>query len=441
MADGARSDHPALQRELDRLNNFSPGSDTLGLERIKQLLAKLGNPHKRLPPVFHMAGTNGKGSSCAYLRACLEAAGYHVHVYSSPHLVRFNERIRIKGALISDEDLAALLHEVLNANGDDQISFFEATTAAAFLAFSRTKADATIIEVGLGGRLDATNVIEQPTICGVAQLGIDHQAFLGNTLEVIAREKLGIAKTGTPIILSRYADEINSIARDCAHNVGATPLSRGQEWDVAAHENGLLYSDSQGTLLLPTPALIGTHQSDNAALATAMLRHQSQLRLTDQNIQDGIRQATWPARMQKLREGPLHALLPKGSQLWLDGGHNEAAAHAVSAALRQLMSNGQPVAMVLGMLSNKPLESFLRPFAGLVSHVYGVPIANHAHHSAKAIAAQAQALHMHGVSADHPAEALRQIAQANTGHSPLVLIAGSLYLAGEVLRGNAEIPA
>ena len=441
MADGARSDHAGLQRQLDRLAALSPGSDVLGLGRIRRLLAKLGNPHQALPPVFHVAGTNGKGSTCAYLRACLEAAGHQVHVYTSPHLVRFNERIRLAGKLIGDEALAALLAEVLDVNGSDEISFFEATTAAAFLAFSRTAADACVIEVGLGGRLDATNVIERPAICGISQLGVDHQAFLGDTIEKIAAEKAAIAKAGVPIVLSRYAERVHDVVVETASSLGGLPIARGAEWDAAVYQGALRYRDSQGRLDLPMPRLAGPHQPDNAALAVAMLRHQLQVHVPDAAIRAGLGWAEWPARMQKLEPGPLVDFLPAGSDLWLDGGHNPAAARVVADTLRELPHDDRPVLMILGMLENKDATGFLKPFSGLLTAIYTVPIPGHAHHSTQALAAAAKLHRIAAIpSADVPDALVRIARAADRARPPLILIAGSLYLAGEVLRDNAQLP-
>ena len=324
--DRAVSDHPGVQRQLDRLTNLSPGPDTLGLDRIAALLARLGNPERRLPPVFHVAGTNGKGSTCAFLRAAIEAASLTAHVYTSPHLVRFNERIRIAGKLIEDELLASLLAETLDrADGIDP-SFFEATTAAAFLAFSRIDADACIVEVGLGGRLDATNVLPAPAACGIAQLGIDHQAFLGDRIEQIAAEKAGIAKAGIPLVTLDYPAPLADRIREAADSAGAIWLPKGESWDVEAGTNSIRYRDAQGTLELPKPRLAGRHQAVNAALAVAMIRHQPKVEIDQRALAAGIEQADWPARLQLLAPGPLRDLLPPGSNLWLDGVHNPAAA-------------------------------------------------------------------------------------------------------------------
>lgn len=280
MADHAISSDPAVQRQLDRLGALSPGADILGLERIARLLERVGSPQRALPPVLHVAGTNGKGSTCAFLRAAIEAAGMRAHVYSSPHLVRFNERIRLAGELIPDALLAPLLEEVLDAGGDIGASFFEVTTAAAFLGFARVPADALILEVGLGGRLDATNVVARPAVTGIAQLGIDHQAFLGDTLEKIAAEKAGIAKPGVPLVTMRYAPHIAEIVAAA----GAPVFAQGAAWDFEVRGDRLRYSDARGAVETPLPALAGPHQPANLALAIAMLRHQQALAVPDEAL-------------------------------------------------------------------------------------------------------------------------------------------------------------
>ena len=440
MLDGARSDHAGLQRQLDRLSALSPGRDIMGLERIRRLLDRLGNPQDGLPPVFHVAGTNGKGSVCAYLRACLEAAGHPVHVYTSPHLVRFNERMRVAGRLIEDEALANVLAEVLDANGDAPLSFFEATTAAAFLAFRRAPADACIIEVGLGGRLDATNVIERPLVTGIAQLGIDHQAFLGDRIEDIAGEKAGIAKPGVPLVTQHYAATLGNRIGQGAAEKGARWLSRGGEWDAVVYEGRIHYRDRDGKLSLPLPRLVGMHQADNAALAVAMLRHQSELVLPESAFRAGLGWAEWPARLQRLEPGPLTDLLPEHAELWLDGGHNPAAARALADALRGLTTE-RPLIIVLGMLENKDAAGFLKPFAGRLAAIYSVPVPYHDHHSPAALVALAKANGLPGFAASDIPDALTRIGRAaDPARPPLVLIAGSLYLAGEVLRLNEQVP-
>lgn len=305
MADHAHSDDPAVQAQLNRLTMLSPGRDVLGLERISALMARLRNPHQSLPPVFHVAGTNGKGSTCAFLRAALEAAGKSVHVYSSPHLVRFNERIRVAGKLIGDAALAPLLAEVLDCSKNIHPSFFEATTAAALLAFARTPADAVIIEVGLGGRLDATNIIDRPLVCGIAQLGIDHQSFLGETLIEIAGEKAGIAKSGVPLVTMKYPTGIAEKVGEGAAQRGAIWHPKSSDWDSIIYNNMLQYKDISGKLVLPLPVMAGHHQADNAALAIAMLRHQSAIAVPESALRAAMGWAHWPARLQRLAPGPL----------------------------------------------------------------------------------------------------------------------------------------
>ena len=439
MADFAVSSDPAVQRQLERLGTLSPGADILGLERISTLLERLDNPHRQLPPVFHVAGTNGKGSTCAFLRAAIEASGRKVHVYTSPHLVRFNERIRIAGQLIEDALLASLLAEVLDISEGVSPSFFEVTTAAAFLAFARHPADAAIIEVGLGGRLDATNVIEQPLICGIAQLGMDHQAFLGDRIEQIAAEKAGIAKAGVPLVTHHYpASQGNEIGR-AARAAGAHWLEKGGVWDASVYRGKIHYHDEQGELELPLPRLPGAHQATNAALAVAMLRHQRLLDIPVASLRAAMGWAEWPARLQRLTSGPLLASLPEGSELWLDGGHNPAAGRAIADYFRGRLAPGRPFHLVLGMLANKDLRGFLEPFAGSDVKIIAVPVPGHDHHDAGAVRAAAETLGLSVASAPDAVAALSLISDA--GHAPpMVLIGGSLYLTGTVLAANGTPP-
>ncbi|WP_066795348.1 bifunctional folylpolyglutamate synthase/dihydrofolate synthase [Sphingomonas soli] len=437
--DHATSSDPAVQRQLDRLTMLSPGADILGLGRITELLGRVGDPHLRLPPVIHVAGTNGKGSTCAFLRASIEAAGLRTHVYSSPHLVRFNERIRLAGTLIDDAELAPLLEEVLSAGGDIGASFFEVTTAAAFLAFARTPADACIVEVGLGGRLDATNVIQRPAVTGIAQLGVDHQSFLGDTAEAIAAEKAGIAKPDVPLVTMAYPDPIALTVAAIAATGGAPVQAAGDAWHWQVQGDRLLYSDGAGTVETPLPALAGPHQPANLALAIALLRHQHALAIPDSAFAAGARNARWPARMQRLSEGPLLDLLPPASTLWLDGGHNEAAAAAVSATVAQV-AEGRPLHLIIGMLSNKDARGLLAPFAPLATSLHAVPVPGHEHHAPAALAGIARDLGITDTSmAPDVPSALRNIAAQ--GGAPAVLVLGSLYLAGKVLETNGELPA
>ncbi|HWU92872.1 MAG TPA: bifunctional folylpolyglutamate synthase/dihydrofolate synthase, partial [Sphingomicrobium sp.] len=336
MMDFARSSNPDVQAQLDRLAKLSPAGDRLGLDRIRELLERLGRPQDRLPPIFHVAGTNGKGSTCAFLRAALEAAGYSVHVFTSPHLVRFNERIRVAGRLIDDETLAALLAEVVGAGEGIEPSFFEVATAAALLAFSRTPADACILEVGLGGRLDATNVIDHPLVTGIANLALDHQQFLGNRLPDIGAEKAAIAKPGVPLITQLYPPAIGVRVGEVASHAGAIWLPRGGKWDAIVSSGKLRYRDLQGTLALPVPRLRGRRHAMNAALAVAMLRHQDRLHVPTAAIIASMGWADWPARLQHLAPGPLVGT----RDVWLDGGHNPSAARQIASFARRAWGDG-----------------------------------------------------------------------------------------------------
>jgi dihydrofolate synthase / folylpolyglutamate synthase len=438
MADHAISSDPAVQAQLDRLATLSPGADILGLERITALLARLGNPHRALPPVFHVAGTNGKGSTCAYLRAALEASGRKVHVYTSPHLVRFNERIRVAGTLIDDALLAALLAEVLDSADGISPSFFEVTTAAAFLAFARTPADACVIEVGLGGRLDATNVIERPLVCGIAQLGLDHQQFLGERIEQIAAEKAGIAKPGVPLVTLDYPAAQSHAIEHVAEERGAHRIVRGTDWTAEAQRGALHYRDAAGTLDLPLPRLPGAHQTMNAGLAIAMLRHQHELVIPPTACRAAMGWAEWPARLQRLATGRLAGFVPDGGELWLDGGHNPAAGRAIAEFFRARLAPGQPFRIIMGLLANKDVHGFLEPFAGMDAEIQAIPVPGHACHDAAEIAAAASPL---GLSVRPAVDAESALIEATRdGAAATILVAGSLYLAGAVLAANGTPP-
>jgi dihydrofolate synthase/folylpolyglutamate synthase len=439
--DFAVSDHPGVQAQLARLGTLTPGPDPLGLGRVRALLARLDHPEERLPPAFHVAGTNGKGSTCAFLRAALEAAGYTVHVYTSPHLVRFNERIRLAGRLIEDDALEQLLREVLDAAAELPVSFFEATTAAAFLAFARIPADACIVEVGLGGRLDATNVIPAPLVCGIAQLGLDHQLFLGDTVERIAFEKAGIARPGVPLVTQLYSRPVAHMVERTAGDLGAAWLPRGGKWNASLTPDRIFYEDSRGALALPLPRLPGAHQAMNAALAAAMLRHQKKLPITPQVLNAMTGWAEWPARLQQLAPGPLTALLPEGARLFVDGAHNPAAARAIAPFLDSQAFAGRPIHLVCGLLANKDAFGVLRPFAGSPVTLYPVPVPGHAHHGPDLLAAEARALGLTAMPSSGVEEALAAIARlSEPARPPSVLIMGSLYLAGSVLKANGQAP-
>lgn len=433
MRDFAVSDDPAVQAQLDRLGALSLPQGRFGLETIRSLLSRLGDPHKRLPPTFHVAGTNGKGSTCAYLRAMLEAQGLRVHAATKPHLVRYNERIRIAGELVSDAELARLLKQVLDAGESLAPSFFEVTTAATFLAFAEQPADACVIEVGLGGRFDATNVLEAPAVCGIASLGIDHEAFLlspeeGTPAEPLARiafEKAGIARRGVALVTQAYPPSAAASVADSAGRAGAPLFVRGLSWhaDVAA---SIHYEDRQGSLTLPLPALAGSHQADNAALAVAMLRHQQMVDVSPEAMADGIRSARWPARLQLLGDGPLTALAP-GRRVWLDGGHNPDAGRAIAGFFGQTS-----IHLVLGMLASKDPAAILAPLSGKLLSVAAVGIPGHEAHTPDHFAPHT-GLPVRGF--ETVVEALRALPPSGD-----VLIAGSLYLAGDVLRLNREFP-
>lgn len=415
MLDFGRSDDARVSAQLDRLSALSVPQGRFGLETIRALMERLGNPHRKLPPVFHVAGTNGKGSVCAFLRAMLEADGKRVHVTTSPHLVRYNERIRIAGELISDEALAALLEEVLNIGEDLSPSFFEVTIAAAFLAFSRTPADACVVEVGLGGRFDATNVLEPEAVavCGIAALGIDHEAFLlapedGVPKEPMARiafEKAGIAKAGVPLVTMQgaYAPEAAAAIQASAERAGAPLLA--------------VKLDN-----LPATGLTGTHQAENAALAIAMLRTQSAVAISDAAIETGLQTAHWPARLHQLGGGPLTSIV-KGRRTIVDGGHNVSAGAAIAKSIPS------SIHLIIGMLANKDPRALLNPLGDRIQSLTVVPVPGHHSHSSEAFGKTAQ-------PADNLEDALLNIPNDDFP----ILIAGSLYLAGEALRLNDEVP-
>lgn len=414
----------------------------LGLERITRLLGKLGNPHLRLPPVFHVAGTNGKGSTCAFLRAALQAEGLSIHAYTSPHLVRFNERIRLNDTLIDDARLADYLRRVLDEAGDIGPSFFEATTAAAFLAFAEHPADACIIEVGLGGRLDATNMIPAPAVCGIAQLGMDHEAFLGDDIKQIAAEKAGIAKAGVPLVTLDYEPAIAGVIAASAAEAGARWLPMKGAWDAAHYRGRVHYRDEAGRIDVPQPRLAGPHQAMNLALALAMLRHQDAVRVGEAALHAAPLWATWPARLQRLTDGPLVEQLGGGSaegarEIWLDGGHNPSAGEAIARFFDTERLGGATLTLLIGMLENKDVAGFLAPLRPCLGAIHSVPVEGHAYHGAEAFAALARDW---GIA--HHAHAGLEAAAESIGrdtYGPL-LIVGSLYLAGEVLKANDQLP-
>lgn len=439
MRDFAVSDSPAVQAQLDRLAALSLPQGRLGLDAVRSLLTRLGDPQRSLPPVLHIAGTNGKGSTSAFLVAMLRAGGLRVHQYTSPHLVRYNERIRLANALVDDDTLAGLLREVLDVGEDIGASFFEITTAAAFLGFSRVPADACVIEVGLGGRFDATNVIEHPAACGIASLGLDHERFLlapddaapAHPMSRIAFEKAGIVKPGVPVVTQAYGPEAKDQIERAALIAGAPLHMRGTDWHASAGAT-LDYEDRHGALTLPLPALAGAFQTDNAALAVAMLRHQDRVAVASEAIAKGIGEARWPARLQWLPAGAL-TRLAKGSRVLLDGGHNPDAGQVVADYLDTLDG---PIHAVSAMLAAKDAAGFLAPMAARLASFTAVPLPSH---DAFAPAELARIAADAGVprtgTAASLAEALAQVPAGGTA-----LICGSLYLAGEVLRANGPLP-
>jgi dihydrofolate synthase/folylpolyglutamate synthase len=380
--------------------------------------------------VFHVAGTNGKGSTTAFLRAALEATGKRTHVFTSPHLVRFNERIRLAGRLIVDDHLASLLEEVLDASSAIMPSFFEATAAAAFLAFARVPADVLVLEVGMGGRLDATNLVERPAATGIAALGLDHQQWLGTTLAEIAGEKAGIAKPEVPLVTLAHPPEAAERVRQVAGARRAPLFVQGQHWHSHVTDGRLWYQDARGALDLPLPALPGAHQADNAALAIAMLRGQSEIDLADGAFSRAMTEVRWPARLQKLRAGPLIG----NRDAWLDGGHNAQAAEVLAAAIARL-AQGRPLHLIVGALTTKDAAGLLAPFRGVAQQVHAIGFDHPLAMEAGQLAEVAAALGLNSSAHSSLADAIAAVPARAA-----LLIAGSLYLAGEVLALNDEVP-
>ncbi len=389
-----------------------------------RLLHQLGDPQDRLPPVIHVAGTNGKGSTCAFLRAIGEEAGWRVHVATSPHLVHLRERFRIAGELVTDASLAETLAEIEQVNAGAPITVFEALAAAGYLLFARTPADLCVVEVGLGGRFDATNVVAAPAACAITSISLDHQDFLGDRLDRIAWEKAGIMKPGRPVVTGLQAPEVTAVLRSCAAEAGAALLERGRDWTITQEPDGLGYADAQGDLRLPLPGLAGAHQVDNAGIAIAALRA-SGLTLAPRAY-SGIATAEWPARLQQLH-GRLAALLPAGFDLFLDGGHNAGAGLALAQQLAAW--SDRPLYLIVGMKQGKDADGFLRPLLPLAASVWAVrEPGQHLAADVAAIIASASGLARPGPDV---AGALGQVAKEQPGR---VLICGSLYLAGEVLK-------
>lgn len=421
---GATGSRLKVSAALERLHKLYPRMIDLKLDRLQRLLAALGSPERHLPPVIHVAGTNGKGSVCAFARAAAEAAGLRAHVFTSPHLVRFNERIRLAGTLATDEQLADALDAIEAANQDTQITIFEAITAAAFWLFARVPADLCIIEVGLGGRLDATNVVS-PAACAITSISLDHQDFLGSTLELIAGEKAGIIKPGIPVVTGYQPAEVQARLSAEAAKQHAPHLRRGLEWSAEPDGDGIMLDN----IPLPRPALPGLHQIENAGIAFTALRAAG-FALTPEQMAAGLRNASWPARLQKLT-GPLAALLPKGSELWLDGAHNPGGAEILA---RQLQDWRTPTIVILGMKQSKDVAEFIRIIAPHAAALYAV--AEPDQHLALPVDKIIEASGGRAISGPDVRGALAKIKSRAR-----VLICGSLYLAGEILKQDETITA
>jgi dihydrofolate synthase/folylpolyglutamate synthase len=431
---------------VTRLTALHPKLIDLSLDRMWRLLAALGHPERGLPPVIHVAGTNGKGSTIAFMRAILEAAGLRVHVYTSPHLVRFNERFRLgaagEGRLVSDRELAEALAVCERTNADAPITVFEITTAAGLLLFARHPADLLLLEVGLGGRLDATNVIERPLATVVTPVSLDHAEHLGDTLAQIAAEKAGIFKAGVPAVVAAQPREALAVLERQAARLKAPIRIAGEDWTATEERGRLVYQDSGGLLDLPAPKLFGRHQFENAGVAIAALRAVDGLSLPAAAFETGIGKAEWPARMQRLSHGVLAALAPAGSELWLDGGHNPDGGRAIANALADLEERvSRPLVLIVGMLASKDCEGFLKNFTGLARRIVAVPIPQQENSlPPRAIVDIAWGVGLPAQEAGDIEAALTDIGWFDLPAPPRILITGSLYLAGAVLAANGTPP-
>ena len=425
----ASAEAPHSDAVLERLMALHPKRMDLVLDRVWRLLRALGDPQDALPPVIHVAGTNGKGSTVAMIRAGLEAQGLAVHAYTSPHLVRFHERVRVAGEIISEEALLAALDECEAVNAGRPITYFEITTCAALLAFARTPADFTLLEVGLGGRLDATNVVARPRLTAITPVSIDHREFLGDTLPEIAGEKAGILKRAVPCVVGRQEEAALAVIEARASRVGAPLIARGQHWHAYQERGRLVFQDERGLLDLPLPALQGPHQVENAGTALAALRA---LGAPEAACEAAVTKAEWPARLQRITRGPLAEAAGR-AELWLDGGHNPAAGQALADALAAMPR--RPTHLVCGMLRTKDAEGFLRPLAPLVDALSAVAIPDE--DATLAAADTAAAARAAGIEA-RAAQGAREAVAAIAGAEPAarILICGSLHLAGRVLREN-----
>ena len=437
---------PPLGELIARLSSLHPKRIDLSLDRMHRLLEQLDHPERKLPPVIHVAGTNGKGSTIAYLRAILEAAGLRVHVFTSPYLVRLNECFRIGraggGALVGDDELCATLEHCERANKGEPVTIFEIETAAALCLFARHPADIVLLEVGLGGRLDATNVIEAPLASVIAPVSMDHTEFLGNSLTSIAGEKAAIIKRNTPVVCAEQAVEAMAVIEAQANRMRAPMHASGQQWHVSVERGRLVYQDERGLMDLAAPKLFGRHQFDNAGLAIATLRALDRFKIGIAAFEAGIISAEWPARMQRLVSGTLVDQGPPGCEIWLDGGHNAEGGRVAAAALGDLEERvSRPLVVIVGMMANKDAGAFLANFAGLTRHIMAVQIPDRENAMPpERLADAARALGMRVENAASVEAALHALSRLAYEVPPRILITGSLYLAGHVLAVNSTPP-
>jgi len=437
---------PSLDQLLSRLSKLHPRTIDLKLERMQRLLAQLDHPERKLPPVIHVAGTNGKGSTIAFLRAMLEASGLRVHVYTSPHLVRINESIRLGraggGVLVSDDELRAALLHCERVNNGAPITFFEIETAAAFCLFAQHEADVVLLETGLGGRLDATNVIDMPAACVLTPISMDHMEFLGETLDAIATEKAAIIKRGVPVICAEQATDAMNVIEKQAKRMRAPLHAAGQTWHVSVEHSRLVYQDERGLLDLVAPKLFGRHQFGNAGLAIATLRAIDAFKIGQAAFERGLTNTQWPARMQRLTSGALVETAPHDAEIWLDGGHNADGGRVVASALGDLEERvSRPLVMIVGMMGNKDADGFLANFAGLTRHIIAVPIPGRSNvMPVDRLAGAVRRLGMRVETAATVEAALQGLTRLVYEVPPRILITGSLYLAGHVLRENGNLP-
>ena len=427
---------------INKLSQIHPKGFDLSLDRISQLLDKLGNPHEKLPPIIHVAGTNGKGSTLAFTRAILEAQGYEVHVHTSPHLVNWHERYRLAGALVSDDVLADAIQRVADANNNKPITVFEILSAVMFVLFSEHEADFALVEVGLGGRFDATNVIPSPIACAIAPVALDHQAYLGDTISKIAFEKAGIIKRKIPVAVGRQQDDARDTIEEVARKNGSMIVIAGQDFDAYRDATGFVYQDEDGLLDLPMPKLIGEHQLDNAALAIAAIRL-AKIKVSPEAFAQGMLNVTWPGRLERLPNGKITTQLSGHSDVWIDGGHNPSAGEAIAAELmRQNANSARKTLLVCGMINTKEPYGYFKPFEKLGAEVITIPVAmSEAGISPQVLAQSASETGLQTNTCDSLQEGINLAVKRLEQEPELrILFCGSLYMVGEVLDLNGTPP-